>query len=675
MATSDIHHRYLTLAIDRLKSRFYEHYFDQLASHGTSDFRTTPLCAADIERSLDELKSQSPPPALQQIALTFQLSAFETDLLTLCAGTELDAELRACLVQLQGDPQQFYPTFGFALGFLAHPHWSVLIPTAPLRHWRLIEIGAGRSLTSSPLRIDERVLTYLFGAQHLDGMLAGLIQPMPARSPSEQTFVPSHRAIVERMVNTWINAQQVGQPLPILQLCGGETSDRQMIAHAICTNVGLRLYSMAIAGLPTHPTDLTPFIRRWHRESILSQGALLVDWNMDSVEPSVQFGLTRLLSEVNTPILIASRDRQVIPNQDVVSFDIALPTVQEQIHLWETTLGSTAEALNGQVQHLVSQFNLNAQMIRSAYLGVLGELEPTVLAHTTEPAVADTLAAELWQACRIQTRSRMQHHAQRIKSGSGWTDLILPDAQITTLRSISSHLRQRMKVYQTWGFAAKSQRGLGITALFAGASGTGKTLAAEVLANELQLDLFKIDLSAIVSKYIGETEKNLSQVFDAAETGGAILLFDEADALFGKRNDVKDSHDRYANIEVSYLLQRMEAYKGLAILTTNLPDSIDRAFLRRIRFIVRFPFPDFTQRLAIWQRMFPSDTPVQALLFKKLARLNVSGGNIRNIVLNAAFLAADADQPIKMSHLLEATRSEYGKLELPLTDSEIRGWV
>jgi SpoVK/Ycf46/Vps4 family AAA+-type ATPase len=216
---------------------------------------------------------------------------------------------------------------------------------------------------------------------------------------------------------------------------------------------------------------------------------------------------------------------------------------------------------------------------------------------------------------------------------------------------------------------------LGISALFAGASGTGKTMAADVLARELRLDLYRIDLSSVVSKYIGETEKNLRRVFDAAEAGGAILLFDEADALFGKRSDVKDSHDRYANMEVSYLLQRMEAYRGLAILTTNLKDALDTAFLRRIRFIVRFPFPDATQRAEIWQRIFPSQTPTEDLDVKKLAKLNVAGGNIRNIALNAAFFAADAGEPVGMKHLLQAAQSEYVKLERPLTDTEVKGWV
>jgi SpoVK/Ycf46/Vps4 family AAA+-type ATPase len=200
-------------------------------------------------------------------------------------------------------------------------------------------------------------------------------------------------------------------------------------------------------------------------------------------------------------------------------------------------------------------------------------------------------------------------------------------------------------------------------------------MAAEVLANELRLDLFRIDLSQVVSKYIGETEKNLRRVFDAAEEGGAVLLFDEADALFGKRSEVKDSHDRYANIEVSYLLQHMEAYRGLAILTTNMKGMLDQAFLRRLRFVVQFPFPDLAQRGEIWRRVFPAETPLRGLDWSKLARLNATGGTIRNIALNGAFLAAEEGEPVQMSHLLRAARSEYAKLEKPLAEAESAGWV
>jgi SpoVK/Ycf46/Vps4 family AAA+-type ATPase len=287
----------------------------------------------------------------------------------------------------------------------------------------------------------------------------------------------------------------------------------------------------------------------------------------------------------------------------------------------------------------------------------------------------DSLPARLWTACRLHSRPRLEVLAERIVPASTWDDVVLPGAQKLVLRQLAAQSRNRMTVYETWGFSAHGRRGLGLSALFSGPSGTGKTLAAEVLAAELGVDLYRIDLSAVVSKYIGETEKNLKQVFDAAETGGCLLLFDEADALFGKRAEVKDSHDRYANIEVGYLLQRMESFQGLAILTTNMKSSLDKSFQRRLRFTVDFPFPDAAQRQEIWARVFPARTPTRALDFGRLAALNMTGGNIRNIALNAAFLAADAKAPVAMAHILEAARLEAVKTDRPIAEMEIRGWI
>jgi SpoVK/Ycf46/Vps4 family AAA+-type ATPase len=234
------------------------------------------------------------------------------------------------------------------------------------------------------------------------------------------------------------------------------------------------------------------------------------------------------------------------------------------------------------------------------------------------------------------------------------------------------HVRHRLTVYETWGLRRGRTRGLGTTALFAGPSGTGKTLAAEVLAADLDLDLYRVDLSAVVSKYIGETEKNLRQVFDAAEDGGAVLLFDEADALFGKRGEIRDSHDRYANIEIAYLLQRMEEYRGLAVLTTNLGDALDAAFMRRLRFVIEFPFPDATLRAEIWRRVFPTETPTAGIDAERLARINVAGGSIRNIAVGAAFMAAGDGGVVRMDHVLAAARGECAKLEQPLPDLGVR---
>ncbi len=254
----------------------------------------------------------------------------------------------------------------------------------------------------------------------------------------------------------------------------------------------------------------------------------------------------------------------------------------------------------------------------------------------------------------------------------GWDDLILPAAELRLLREIAEQVAQRTTVYEKWGFSRKMSRGLGISALFAGDTGTGKTLAADVIATHLRLDLYRIDLSAVVSKYIGETEKNLRRLFDAAENGGSILFFDEADALFGKRSEVKDSHDRYANIEINYLLQRMEAYRGLAILATNMKSALDQAFLRRLRFVVNFPFPGVAERKSIWQRVFPSDVPRAALDYDRLARLNVAGGNIYNIALNAAFMAARSGGTVTMPMVLEASRAEFRKLERPINEMDFR---
>jgi SpoVK/Ycf46/Vps4 family AAA+-type ATPase len=262
--------------------------------------------------------------------------------------------------------------------------------------------------------------------------------------------------------------------------------------------------------------------------------------------------------------------------------------------------------------------------------------------------------------------------ARRIVAAATWADLVLPAAECALLRQIAAQVAQRSTVYEKWGFSQKLSRGLGMSVLFSGESGTGKTLAAEVLSHELRMNLYRIDLSAVVSKYIGETEKNLRRLFDAAEDGGAILFFDEADALFGSRSEVKDSHDRYANIEINYLLQRIEAYRGLAILATNMKSALDNAFLRRLRFVVRFPFPGVAERKAMWQKAFPTDTPTAALDYQRLARLNITGGNIHNVALNAAFTAASAGSSVTMPIVLDAAKAELRKIERPINDAEFR---
>jgi len=640
-----------------------------LESHVAREAGNPPANAGIYQETLGTLRDcMSAPPALDTLVATFKLSPFERDVVLLSAGPELDSRFAALCATVQGDPQRTYPTFSLALTVLPEAHWSALTPAASLRQWRLIEIGASGTLMTSPLRIDERVLHYLAGASHLDERLFGFVQPEPAAGD----LVPSHRQVAERIAGTWAQASGQGI-LPVIQLCGADNAGKRAIAAAACEMLGLRLYCMPAQVLPTAPHELDSLIRLWKREAALSLSALLLDGEgLDREEAARESVIARFIEEVSGALLLTGRDRRMVQRRPLVTFDILRPQPGEQQALWQEGLGAAALMLSHQVERVVAQFDLNAPVIRSACTQVLGEAPaPGVL----QPAASVRMAELLWESCRTQARPRLDDLAQRLEPRATWEDLVLPGPQRQTLHEIAAHVRQRAKVYETWGFAAKSARGLGISALFTGISGTGKTMAAEVLANELQLDLYHIDLSQVVSKYIGETEKNLRRVFDAAEEGGAILLFDEADALFGKRSEVKDSHDRYANIEVSYLLQRMESYRGLAILTTNMKKALDTAFLRRLRFMVQFPFPDAGARAEIWRSIFPADTPTEDLEAQKLARLNVAGGNIRNIALNAAFLAADAGEPVRMAHVLRAARTEYSKLEKSLTDAEIEGWV
>jgi ATP-dependent 26S proteasome regulatory subunit len=580
-----------------------------------------------------------PPPALETLWKLFRLSSFERAILLMCAGMELDSKFAAICATASGDPRRDYPTFSLALAALPDAHWTALTPDAPLRRWRLIELQSASDLTHTRLRIDERVLHFLTGVAHLDERLAGIVEPLTAVTD----LVESQRAVAEQIVGIFCNPAGAGWP--VIQLCGSDAGAKRAVTMAACAAAGMNLHAVAAEVLPNDARELESLVRLWEREAAITNSALLVECS----EAENQFAPVRFIERVRGVLFVASRERMRLRHRASIGFDIAKPSLEEQQALWRNA------GVNGQVETLATQFDLSAASIRAA-------------------AARSKSSEELWTACLAQARPRLDNLAQRIDVRATWHEIVLPKAQLAMLREIAVHVRQRAKVYQAWGFAQKCARGLGISALFSGVSGTGKTMAAEVLANELRLDLYRIDLSQVVSKYIGETEKNLRRVFEAAEEGGAILLFDEADALFGKRAEVKDSLDRYANIEVSYLLQRMEEYRGLAILTTNMKDALDPAFLRRIRFVVQFPFPEVSERLEIWRRMFPAQTPVDGLEMTKLAKLNVAGGNIRNIAMNAAFLAADANEPVRMDHVLRAARSEYQKIEKPLTDAEIGGW-
>jgi hypothetical protein len=644
--------RYLMAAVGLVRSALERH------PRKSKDDANNSECDPAAEEALREAAKTLPAPsALERLCTAFELSPFERDLLLLCAGIELDSTFAACCAAAQNDSRKLHPTFSLALAALPGAHWSALAPSSSLRRWRLIELTNNEGLVAAPLRIDERVLHFLTGINHLDDRLQALVEPISA----PQDLPSSQLEIVRRIAQLWANSEN--QIPPIVQLCGLDGTGRQEVAALASRQLGLRLYVLRCSDIPAPAAEREALARLWEREAMLSHSALLIDAD-ETDTADLARTLLPFVENVHGVLFVVRRDPLRPWRRPIVRFDVPKPSSVEQKELWNKSLGEDFSRLNGQVENVVSQFSLGPRSIEAACaaLGPNSGAEPD-------------LGRKLWEACRIQSRARLDDLAQRIEPAATWEELVLPEAQRQLLREITAHVRQRTKVYETWGFAEKGERGLGISALFAGSSGTGKTMAGEVLARELCLDLYRIDLSSVVSKYIGETEKNLRRVFDAAEEGGAILLFDEADALFGKRSEVKDSHDRYANIEVSYLLQRMESYRGLAILTTNLKNALDPAFLRRLRFIVQFPFPDTAQRAEIWRRIFPANTPTQDLDLTKLSRLNVAGGNIRNIAMNAAFLAAEANDPVRMPHLLRAARSEYAKLEKPLTESEIGGWA
>jgi hypothetical protein len=591
-----------------------------------------------------------PPTAIDRISTVFQLSPFETEVLLLCAGVELDGRFAEACATAHGDPRKGYSTFGLAFAALPDPHWSALSRDRPLRRWRLIELLPGDTLSSAPLRIDERILHLLTGVDTTDERLDGLIAPMPA-APLQH--LPGWVADAAEKAARALAGSRV-------LLTGRGAGDRALAAAEALRRNGLQPYLLEAADIPAGVTERLALARQWGREVRLANVGLCIRV-ADTAEARP---VLALLAQLDAPVIVEADEHVVLDGLAALRVGLALPSAAEQRAVWADSIGPMAEHMNGALDAVAGQFNLDTPTIRSVAASLALQ----------DPAAED-IGRVTWQISRTHARRSLEQLARRIEPKADWNSLVLPTAQTNTLRLIATHVRHRITVLERWGFAARYSRGLGLTALFAGASGTGKTMAAEVLAHTLDLDLFQIDLAGLVSKYIGETEKNLRRVFDAAEDSGAILLFDEADSLFGKRTEVKDSHDRYANLEVSYLLQRMEAYRGLAILTTNMRHAIDTAFLRRLRFVIEFPFPDVAERTRIWQGVLPLDTPRADLDPERLAQLGVAGGVIRNIAMHAAFLAAEAGEPVRMAHMLAAAHTEYAKLERPLGRAETVGWI
>lgn len=631
-----------------------------------------PDSTSESTTDADELAARMVrPPALVTLTTAFGLSPFERDLLLAAAGLELDAGLAAGLTGTDRSAESAADevpalSFGRALAQLPEPHWSALAPSAPLRRWRLLELEADGPVTRVGLRAAERVLHFLLGVQTLDPEIECVVT-LPEPGPTLPELAPGHALLAERAVRAVTSAAPLGH-IPLVQLVG-PTADGRDIAAATADALGFTPAIWAATDIPSGAREQERLARLWEREAVLSGLLLVLDAGGLGEDPHAAAALTRFADLLASPTFLLTPTPLHTPTaapglRDEVHLSIPPVPVPERLALWHGVLPDPDPALG--VDRIAAHFVLSRRDIGA----VLGELA------LTEPADTAESGRLLWRLCRERSSPRLAHLAQRLAPASAWEQLVLPEQQRDLLSRIANQARLRHRVHTEWGFAERGRRGLGLSVLFAGPSGTGKTMAAEALAEVLELDLYRIDLSRVVSKYIGETERNLGRIFDEAEgAGGAILLFDEADALFGKRTEVRDSHDRYANLEVSYLLQRMEEYQGLAILTTNLKSSLDQAFLRRLRFVVTFPFPDQAGRTRIWEGAFPPATPTRDLRYDRLARLTVTGGNIRTIALNAAFAAAGAGEPVTMAHILGAARQEYAKLERPLTDAETRGWL
>jgi hypothetical protein len=600
-------------------------------------------------RPSEALRAAMPAPAaIDTLAGLFRLSPFERDLLLLAAGAEMDGRIAALCGASRGHPPRPWPSFALGLAVLPEPHWSAIAPLGPLRRARLLELDEAGGVAEGRLKVDERVLHYIGGLNYLDHRLQAVLEPVqPPGLMSE-----AHRAIVELAVERWTRC---ADRLPPLVLGGDDEAGRVDIAAAVASRLDLGLFRLRGTDIPAAAGEQAALAALWTREALLLGLALLVTHEDGESAAAV----ARLVQRIDTPVIAGGREAIRCDGGESVA--VELPDIAERRRLWRSAAGPRAAAIGPAIDALACRYRLGARRIAK-------------LAAAARDADGALDIAAIHRATRAGA-PELPGLAQLTDVRADWGDLVLPEAPLRVLRQIAVQARHRVKVHHDWGFAEKSGRGLGIASLFWGESGTGKTFAAEVIACTLALPLYRIDLSAVVSKYIGETEKNLRKLFEAAESTGAILLFDEADALFGKRSEVKDSHDRYANIEVSYLLQRMEAYAGLAILTTNQKAALDPAFQRRLRFVVHFPFPDQPQREQIWRSVLPGAVPLGDVDYTKLARLNVAGGTIRNIALAAAFLAAERGASLGMAELLAAAQLEAGKRDSPYAEAETRGWA
>jgi hypothetical protein len=581
----------------------------------------------------------SATPALAVAIERLGLDALDSLVLALCAAPELQPRFGRLYAYLQDDVTRKLASPRLAADLLSGEELSrgdvlaCFAPGARLTRTgaiRLLAPEAATTLADRQVKVADRLAAFLLGARSLADVAGGT-----ALRHVVATDVVGRGEATERIALLLAADTR----LPVI-VCGPDAS--AIVAAAARAPAIL---------LGARELDRADALADARLAATLEGGLLCVD-GLEDLSPVERGRLLRAIDESpDRVVLIASsrRDALVLSERTALLVDVPFPSFGERSRAW-LELSGAPDAVG-----VAAKFRLSIEQIRAA-----AEVSVIAARSRDEPA---PLAADLDMGARHASSSRLGELATRLDPGYGWRDLVLPDRQLDLLRSISAYLRHRDRVLSEWGYEATVSRTQGLKVLFAGESGTGKTMAAQVLGAELGLDMFRVDLATIVSKYIGETEKNLERIFTAADGSNAILFFDEADALFGKRSEVSDSHDRYANIEVAYLLQRMEAYPGAVILATNFRRNIDDAFVRRLDFVIDFPFPEAEDRRRIWQLVLPPEAPVadDVDLDFLANQFKLSGGAIRNCSLAAAFRAADENTQIEMRHLVRAVAQEYSK--------------
>lgn len=597
-------------------------------------------------------------PQLQRLCAAFGLTAFEAQLLLLALGVEISPEIARLCAVCNGGDDRGCATFRLAIALFPGNEWRSLTPTAALRFWDLVAVDPGGGLLDAPLRLSEFTLHWLCGVasrdralmEWLDPLSGGAVEPLPT---SQAVIAGQAAALLGR-----------GDGQSAILLRSPSQEDNAQVARAVAAALGLPLDRLRSEAITVDGAARRTLTRMVLREQALFPSVLLLELDEpdDTVErQAVLAGFVRSVAPAT--LIVSAPPRFMLPGARLVAYDVAPPTRDEQLTLWRVRLGDAVDPLGD----VLGRFDLRRSDIEAACSAAAAALQ----ASGEAARATSSLRAHVTAACRAQRRGSLERFAERLPAAATLDDLVLPTTQHEQLRAIVRDVAHHPALIQRWLAAGGSARGLGLCTLFTGPAGAGKTTAAEALARALDLDLFRIDLSAVVSKYIGETEKQLNRVFDAAEGGASLLLFDESDALFGKRTDVRDSHDRYANQEVSFLLQKLETHRGLVVLTSNLPDALDAAFLRRFRYIVDFPLPGPTQREALWRKILGRVATDEALDFPRLARLNLSGGHISNVALQAAFLAAADGGPVSMGHVQRAAAAEYRKLHRTLTEEDL----